>query len=73
MDYKLIWSPDALADIEAIGDYISRDSAFYAESIEPPHKLEKEVFNAKKIGIIFQNDAKETEKKLHITKNGNKS
>ncbi|KHE91912.1 MAG: type II toxin-antitoxin system RelE/ParE family toxin [Candidatus Scalindua rubra] len=32
MDYKLIWSPDALTDIEAIGDYISRDSAFYAES-----------------------------------------
>jgi hypothetical protein len=42
-------------------------------NLEPPHKLEKEVFNAKKIGIIFQNDAKETEKKLHITKNGNKS
>ena len=32
MDCKLIWSPDALADIEAIGDYISRDSEFYAES-----------------------------------------
>ncbi len=32
MDYKLIWSPDALDDIEAIGDYISRDSEFYAES-----------------------------------------
>ncbi len=33
MDYKLIWSPDALDDIEAIGNYISRDSEFYAESI----------------------------------------
>ncbi len=32
MDYKLIWSADALDDIEAIGDYISRDSEFYAES-----------------------------------------
>ncbi len=32
MDYKLIWSPDALDDIEAIGNYISRDSEFYAES-----------------------------------------
>ncbi len=32
MDYKLIWSPDALDDIEAIGDYISRDSESYAES-----------------------------------------
>jgi hypothetical protein len=46
---------------------------FLKLTIEPPHKLEKEVFNAKKIGIIFQNDAKETEEKLHITKNGNKS
>ena len=32
MDYKIIWSPDALDDIEAIGEYISRDSEFYAES-----------------------------------------
>lgn len=32
MDYKIIWSPDALEDIEAIGEYISRDSEFYAES-----------------------------------------
>ena len=32
MDYKLIWSPDALDDIEAIRNYISRDSEIYAES-----------------------------------------
>lgn len=32
MDYKIIWSPDALEDIEAIGKYIARDSPFYAES-----------------------------------------
>ena len=32
MDYKLNWSPDALDDIEAIRNYISRDSEFYAES-----------------------------------------
>ncbi|MDR4496725.1 MAG: type II toxin-antitoxin system RelE/ParE family toxin [Candidatus Scalindua sp.] len=32
MDYKIIWSPDALDDIEAIAKYISRDSEFYAES-----------------------------------------
>ena len=32
MDYKIIWSPDALDDIKAIGEYISRDSEFYAES-----------------------------------------
>ena len=25
MDYKIIWSPDALEDIEAIGEFIARD------------------------------------------------
>ena len=32
MDYKIIWSPEALNDIEAIGEYIARDSEFYAHS-----------------------------------------
>ncbi len=33
MDYRLIWSPEALDDIEAIGKYIARDSQYYAESV----------------------------------------
>ncbi len=32
MDYKLIWSPQAIEDIEAIAEYIARDSITYAES-----------------------------------------
>lgn len=32
MDYKLIWSPQAIEDIEAIAQYIARDSIIYAES-----------------------------------------
>lgn len=32
MDYKLIWSPQAIEDIEAIAEYIARDSSSYAES-----------------------------------------
>ena len=32
MDYKLIWSPRAIEDIEAIAEYIARDSITYAES-----------------------------------------
>ncbi|QII13221.1 type II toxin-antitoxin system RelE/ParE family toxin [Candidatus Kuenenia stuttgartiensis] len=32
MDYKIIWSPDALEDIEAIGEFVARDSDLYAES-----------------------------------------
>jgi len=32
MDYSIIWSPDALEDLAGIGEYIARDSVFYAES-----------------------------------------
>ncbi len=32
MDYKLIWSPQAIEDIQAIAQYIARDSTSYAES-----------------------------------------
>ena len=32
MDYKLIWSPQAIEDIQAIAEYIARDSTVYAES-----------------------------------------
>ena len=33
MDIKIEWSPEALEDLEAIADYISRDSEFYARSV----------------------------------------
>lgn len=44
MDFKLIWSPQAIEDIEAIAEYIARDSIFYAEStveqiFQAPEKL----------------------------------
>jgi toxin ParE1/3/4 len=44
MDFKLIWSPQAIEDIEAIAEYIARDSTFYAEStveriFQAPEKL----------------------------------
>ena len=32
MDYKLIWSHQAIEDIQAIAEFIARDSAIYAES-----------------------------------------
>ncbi len=32
MDYKLVWSPQAIEDIQAIAEYIARDSTSYAES-----------------------------------------
>lgn len=31
MDYGIVWSPEALEDIEFIAEYIERDSKFYAK------------------------------------------
>ena len=33
MDFKVVWSPEAVEDIESIAEYISRDSQFYASSV----------------------------------------
>ena len=33
MDYRVVWSPRALEDVEAIGLYISADSPFYAAAV----------------------------------------
>jgi len=30
MDRKVVWSPEAIEDVEAIAEYIARDSKFYA-------------------------------------------
>lgn len=33
MDYQIVWSPEALADVESIASYIARDSAVYAQAV----------------------------------------
>ena len=33
MDRKVVWSPEALEDVESIADFISRDSAAYASAV----------------------------------------
>ncbi len=33
MDYRIVWSPEAIEDIESIADYIERGSKFYAKSV----------------------------------------
>ena len=33
MDLRVDWSPGAIEDVEAIADYISRDSEFYARAV----------------------------------------
>jgi len=32
VDRLIIWSPEALVDLEAIGEFIARDSEYYAQS-----------------------------------------
>jgi plasmid stabilization system protein ParE len=33
MDLKVVWSPEAIEDIESIAEYIGRDSDFYARAV----------------------------------------
>ncbi len=33
MDYTVVWSEEILDDIDALADYIARDSAFYAQQV----------------------------------------
>lgn len=33
MDHKVVWSPEALEDVESIAGYIAKDSAFYAAAV----------------------------------------
>ncbi len=33
MAYKIVWTDEALSDIESIGSYIEKDSPFYAELV----------------------------------------
>ncbi len=33
MDYRVNWSPEAFEDINAIAEYIGRDSEFYARAV----------------------------------------
>ena len=33
MDYRVSWSPEAVDDVEAIAEYIERDSPIYARAV----------------------------------------
>jgi toxin ParE1/3/4 len=67
MDYKLIWSPDALDDIEAIGNYISRDSEFYAEStVLKIYESPQSLVNFPKRGRVVPEIANEDIRELFV-------
>jgi toxin ParE1/3/4 len=33
MDYKVVWSPAALEDVESLAQYIAKDSELYAQAV----------------------------------------
>jgi len=33
MDLRVVWSPEAVEDVEALAEYIARDSDFYAKAV----------------------------------------
>ncbi len=33
MDYKVVWSPEAIEDLQSIAEYVQRDSEFYARAV----------------------------------------
>lgn len=33
MGYEVVWSPEAVEDLDSIAEYIARDSAFYARAV----------------------------------------
>jgi addiction module RelE/StbE family toxin len=67
MDYKIIWSPDALEDIEAIGKFIARDSEFYAEStIQKIFEAPQSLIHHPKIGRVVPEVGNESIRELFI-------
>jgi hypothetical protein len=39
MAHKVVWSPEALEDIQGIADYIARDSRSYAAAVVQRHHI----------------------------------
>lgn len=67
MDYKIIWSPDALEDIEAIGEFIARDSEFYAEStIQKIFEAPQSLIQHPKIGRVVPEVGNESIRELFV-------
>jgi plasmid stabilization system protein ParE len=67
MDYKIIWSPDALEDIEAIGEFIARDSLFYAEStVQKIFEAPRSLIQHPKLGRVVPEIGNESIRELFV-------
>ena len=67
MDYRIVWSPEAVEDLESIAEYIERDSPFYAKAVvnkifQSTEKLE----NFPKIGRIVPELGREDIRELIV-------
>jgi addiction module RelE/StbE family toxin len=64
MDYQVVWSPEALADVEAIASYIARDSAAYAQAVvekilETAHQVGEFPFLGRMVPEVAQDTIRE--------------
>ena len=67
MDYKLIWSPQAIEDIEAIAQYIARDSTIYAEStVERIFQTPERLMQLPKLGRIVPEKNDESIREIFV-------
>lgn len=67
MDYKLIWSPQAIEDIKAIAEYIGRDSNIYAEStVEWIFQAPEKLIQFPKLGRVVPEKNNETIREIFV-------
>ena len=67
MDYKLIWSPQAIEDIQAIAEYIARDSTVYAEStVERIFQAPERLIQLPKLGRVVPENNDESIRELFV-------
>lgn len=67
MDYKIIWSNESLEDIESIGEFIARDSLFYAEcTVQKIFEVPESLIRHPKLGRIASEIGNESIRELFI-------
>ena len=67
MDYRLIWSPQAIEDIIAIAEYIGRDSSIYAEStVEQIFQAPERLIKFPKLGRLVPEKNDESIREIFV-------
>ena len=67
MDYRIVWSPVAVEDIESLAEYIERGSQFYAKAVvNKIFQLTEKLKSFPKIGRVVPELGREDIKKLIV-------